>query len=129
MDTIDTAALLELSYLLESSIDVQFQAWMALSFAVIVASYSAKDDLAMRVRVVISATYMITVYALFARWMTEWARLTDIHEVIALRGVSFQPAWFAPQSRIIAYLVGSLVTIVAIFYFGSARRKHGDSDT
>jgi hypothetical protein len=129
LESIDTATLLELSFMLESSIDVQFQAWMALSFAVIVASYSAKDQLATRVRFVIAATYLIAVYALFARWMTEWTRLDEIHAITAMRELPFQPVWFGPESRILAYVVGSLVTILAIFYFGSKTDKNGDIDT
>jgi len=129
LSSIDTASLLELSFMLEASIDVQFQAWMALSFAVIVAAYSAKNNLLMPVRTVMAFTYAVAAYALFARWMTEWIRLDSIHSAIVARGIHFEPAWYAPEARIVTYLVGSAITIGAIFYFGTRVGKMDNIST
>ena len=102
---------------------------MALSFAVIVASYSAKEDLATGVRIAITAIYFMAAYALLARWITEMVRLDEIHEIMASRGVVFEPVWYAPQTRMATYILGSLLTIGAVFYFGNKTENNVDVDT
>ncbi len=118
MEAIETGYLLELTYMLESSIDIQFQAWMALSFAVIVASYSARLELPTGARVVVVIVYTTATYALFARFMTEYFRLDEMHLLLASRGFISEPVWFAPQARIATYFLGTLLTVSTIFYFG-----------
>jgi hypothetical protein len=128
LESIDAAALLELKFMLESSIDLQFQAWMALSFAVIVASYTAREDLIFKVRIVVAIIYAMSAYALFARWMTEIVRINEIDEILLSRDLALLPVWYAPQARIMTYLFGSFLTVGSVFYFSINTVKNADID-
>lgn len=129
MESIASESLMELCLLLESSIDIQFQAWMAISFAVIVACYSAGDELETRIRIAISIIYSSAAYALFARWMTEVVRLQDLQLELVARGISFDAYWFAPPARMLTYILGSLITVGAVFYFKNKKTGKVDADT
>lgn len=124
MNDIDTGYLLELMFLLESSIDVQFQAWMAVSFAVIVASYSGRTSLDKTTRILVAVAYFLAAYTLFARWATEASRLIQINEILFERDVRVTPIFYSSQTRLITYVLGTLVTISSIFYFGRAATSH-----
>ena len=128
MDTIDSGSLLELQFLAEVSIDMQFQAWMAVSFAVIVAAYSARRVLTLEIRLAVAVVYLFAAYALFARWMTEVHRLNQIQDVLLDRGVEVLPVLFAPQARYTTYALGIIITVVAIFYFKGLRNGAGQGD-
>lgn len=121
MNDIETGYLLELSFLAEASIDLQFQAWMAISFAVIVASYSGRASLNNVTRFIVAVVYLFAAYALFARWMTEWDRINQIYAVLATRNIIFEPTWYSPQARLITYALGTFVTAFSVFHFGRAR--------
>ena len=109
MDSIETGYLLELQFMLESSIDMQFQAWMAITFAVIVASYSSSNKLNNGVKIIISLVYLLAAYALFARWITEASRLAKITSILSERGIETLPIWFSGQSRLATYILGTLI--------------------
>lgn len=127
MNELSTAELLELRFMLESSIDMQFQAWMAVTFAVVVASYSGRSHLATHVRVVISIAYLLASYALFARWLTEVDRLEEFTRILLERGISMNPGFGAPFARVSTYALGTLITVVAIFYFRADEPRDDDS--
>ena len=118
MNDIDTGYLLELSFLAEASIDMQFQAWMAISFAVIVASYSGRSSLNNTTRALVAIAYFLAAYALFARWATEANRLIQFNEILMARDVDVTPIFYSGQARLIAYILGTLMTISSVFYFG-----------
>lgn len=124
MEEIDTGYLLELQFLGEASIDMQFQAWMAISFAVIVASYSGRKDLALGIRCAIVLIYSMAAFALFARWITEIERLYIIQAVLSERGLNLAPVLFAPEIRQATYALGSLLTVAAVFYFGREKKSN-----
>ena len=123
MNDIDTAYLLELSFLAEASIDVQFQAWMAISFAVIVASYSGRASLDNMTRALVAIAYFLAAYALFARWATEANRLIQFNEILLARAVDVTPIFFSGQARLITYIIGTIVTISSVYYFGKSDKS------
>ncbi len=130
MDSIATEILLELHFSLESSIDVQFQAWMAITFAVIVASYSSGDALKTKVRIVVAVAYLMAAYTLFARWMTEVSRLNElIQPVLASRGVVADVRFYTAEARMITYALGTVIATISIFFFRPTNQElKDDSD-
>ncbi len=129
MESIDTGYLLELQFILEASIDVQFQAWMAITFAVIVASYSSRDTLKSGLRIIMAIAYLMAAYSLFARWMTESSRIIDmILPELASRGVTSEIQFYAGMARMITYALGTFIATVSIFYF-SPKEQHSEDDS
>jgi hypothetical protein len=123
MNDVSTAELLELRFMLESSIDVQFQAWMAITFAVVVASYSGRADMTKAIRIAIVCIYLMAAYALFGRWITEGLRIGQIAEILRERGVSM-PIWMGSgYFRFATYFLGTMIAAISIFYFGSIEKR------
>ena len=127
MNDVNTAELLELHFMLESSIDVQFQVWMAITFAVVVAAYSGRADMTKTIRIAIVFIYLIAAYALFARWITEGERIRQIAEVLRERDV-FMPYWpSAGYFRFATYFLGTIIAAISIFYFGHLEKRDENS--
>jgi hypothetical protein len=104
METVETADLLELLFMLEASIDVQFQAWMAITFAVVVASYSARETLSLKLRSIVAFTYLVAAFALLARWGTEVMRIDSlIGPALAARHINPEPSLYALFFRLVTY--------------------------
>jgi hypothetical protein len=117
MGSVETGYLMELQFLAEGSIDIQFQAWLAISFGVVVATYTGRKELSMVLRVALAIIYVMAAYALYARWMSEVVRLDIIQAELSLRGLDLEPIMFSAWARISTYWVGSAMTIVSIFMF------------
>ncbi len=59
MESVPTAELIELLLNLVNQLDLQFQYWLSVSFAVIVTSYIAGDRLSMKIRIYIFLLYIL----------------------------------------------------------------------
>jgi len=133
MESISTEILLELHFALESSIDVQFQAWMAITFAVIVASYSSRDTLRTELRIIVAIAYLMAAYTLFARWMTEVSRINElIQPILESRGLDLNVKFYTATARMVTYALGTLIATVSIFFFRPKNQQpedNSDGDT
>ena len=123
MNDISSAELLELRFMLESSIDVQFQVWMAITFAVVVAAYSGRAELTTPIRIAIVCIYLMAAYALFGRWITEGLRIGQIGDVLRDRGI-FMPIWMGSAFfRFATYFLGTIIAAISVFYFGRLEKR------
>ncbi len=68
MDKLDSASLLELILLSESSIDYQVEFWLTVSFATIIASFAARRLLNRKMRWMISFLYLTATFVFASRW-------------------------------------------------------------
>jgi hypothetical protein len=127
MNDVSTAELLELRFMLESSIDVQFQVWMAITFAVVVAAYSGRTEMTRTIRIAFVCIYLMAAYALLGRWITEGTRIGQIAEVLNERGV-FMPIWKnSAYFRFATYFLGTIIAAISIFYFGRIEKRDDNS--
>ena len=119
LDSVPTENLLELIFMAESSVDVQFQAWMAITFAVIVAVYSARAELGTSMRIVIASLYILAVVTLLTRFATEGARITLMLTELNSRGLEVAANFTAPL-RFLVFVSGTSAAIFWIFRLRSA---------
>lgn len=131
MDQISSAELMELYILLESSIDTQFQAWLTVTFGIIVVSYVSKGQLSKRIRLVVAVLYTVVIVALFARWMFDALRLLDLTNILATRGINFGPlgglSIIAPIARIIAFVLGSVAALYFLYFYERLFREENST--
>ena len=73
MDAISTAELLEIAMLLRDDLEDQFQFWLSITFAVIVASFIAGDRLRFSWRTIVGTLYLLAT-VLFAVRLSESAQ-------------------------------------------------------
>jgi hypothetical protein len=103
----------------------QFQFWMAATFAVVVASYSAGDRLVAWARACIAALYVGAVAVFFLRYVAAIAdgasfreMLTDIGASIGAPGL---PRWISILRRVV--MIGGTVLAVVLILIPKAGHK------
>ncbi len=100
----------------DGTISDQFQFWMAATFAVVIASYTAGERLALWARVSIAVLYAAAVAMFFLRYLGSVGQMVEF--VQQLRDLGVEP--FSIPPRIISVLRrfvmfgGSMLTIVLI---------------
>jgi hypothetical protein len=113
---------MELTILLEASIDTQFQTWITITFAFVVAIYASRGRLANSIRTGVTILYLLIAVALLARWMSDGSRLLAMIAILTERGIDFASPYFvAPFTRMMAYILGSGMTVYLSYYFSKER--------
>lgn len=93
MDQIATADLLNLVLTQRGSIDLQFQFWLTITFAVIVAAFSASDRLGLNLRLLAATLYALASAHLMIRWMFDGAVGERWVKVLVSHGVDSGIPW------------------------------------
>ena len=124
MDQISSADLLNLVLAQRSSIDLQFQFWLTITFAVIVASFIAGPRLVPRLRLLAAILYVTASAHITARWMYDGVTANQWLKVLASRGVDYQVPWIAAYLRMGLMLLGTVSALV--FLFWHAKTTHAD---
>ena len=110
--------MMELYILLESSIDTQFQAWVSVTFAMIVASYASRNNLARRLRLLVAGLYVIVCVALLSRWVADIFRLYDLGMALYERAIDFAPLGaLNPIARLTTFFLGTSGALYFLFFF------------
>ena len=107
----------ELVLLVSSNINDQFQFWMAATFAVVVASYTAGERLALWARIIIASLYAATATMLYLRLFAAAAQAAQPFEQLRQLNPEFVEAsglFVIPLLRRIVMFGGSLLAIVLI---------------
>ena len=122
MNDLASVELMELAILLEASIDTQFQIWITITFAFIVATYASRARLANSIRTGVTILYLLIAVALFARWASDGTRLLTMIAILTERGIDFtSPYFIAPSTRMLAYILGSGMAVYLSYYFSKER--------
>lgn len=116
MDQISSADLLNLVLAQRSSIDLQFQFWLTITFAVIVASFIAGARLVPRLRLLAAILYVTASAHITARWMSDGMTANQWLKVLASRGVDYQVPWIAAYLRMGLMLLGTVSALVFLFW-------------
>ena len=120
MEQISSADLLNLVLAQRSSIDLQFQFWLTITFAVIVASFIAGRRLVPKLRMLAAVLYVLASAHITARWIYDGIIATQWLEVLARRGVDFQVPWLAAYLRMALMLLGTVSTLIFLFWHARA---------
>ncbi|HEX7373416.1 MAG TPA: hypothetical protein VF277_00450 [Steroidobacteraceae bacterium] len=116
MDQISSADLLNLVLAQRSSIDQQFQSWLTITFAVIVAGFIAGPRLVPRLRLIVAVLYVMATAHLTARWMSDGITAGEWVKVLASRGVVYQVPWVAASLRMVLMLLGTVSALIFLFW-------------
>ena len=125
MDEISAAELMELAFSLESSIDTQFQVWMAATFALVVASYAVGKSLSMRLRAAVGGVYLLAALALFMRLGSDATRFFVLSDQLEVRGIELSYSAAAGYLRTAAYWLGTTLALIFVFSAGREKRAPG----
>ena len=112
MDQISAAELVELFYIRESVIDVQFQYWLTITFAVIVASFVAKGHLNKTLRSAVALLYLLATVVLISRWYYVAMDVAQLFGQLQELGVSTDIPWVTIISRVFLVALGTSAALI-----------------
>lgn len=111
MDEFSPAELAELFILEQSEINLQFEFWLTVTFAVIVASFVAGKQLVHKLRAAAAFLYVLAVTVFLSRWY--YAAIDSELYRVALNeaGVAISTPWVTVFSRIVLVALGTAATL------------------
>lgn len=120
------AELLQLFLNVNQDIDTQFQFWISITFAVLVASFVADERLSRFERVVVTVLYLCAATILLQRYLSAVSHMTDVLRLFDESGLATPsvPA-IAGLLRIALFTLGSLVAAVSVVFLRFRRRDEG----
>jgi len=92
----------------EASIDGQFQFWLSVTFAVIVASFAGRQFLVGHLRHVVAFLYLLSTFVFASRWYYDYLDLKTYGEMLQLLGHEALVPFATAASRITLMCVGTL---------------------
>jgi hypothetical protein len=111
VDQFSPAELEELFFIRESAIDAQFQFWITITFAVIVANFVAGKRLSKRSRSVIALLYGLAVVVLVSRWYYVALDAIQFRQQLQDLGVALNFPIVTLYSRVVLVALGTSVSI------------------
>ena len=118
MNSISPAELVELSIALGEAAGLQYQYWLATTFATIVASYSAGPTLVLKLKIGIAVMYSLASILFGMIYITNLLRYTEFVQQAIAQGVDLSTpfGWTIGALRLLVWVVGTGLTIWFIFH-------------
>lgn len=112
MDQFSPAELTQLYFIRESVIEAQFQFWITITFAVIVANFVAGKRLSVRSRNVVSLLYALSVVVIASRWYYVALEVTQFRQRLNEIGIALSFSWVTAVARIVLVAFGTAATLI-----------------
>jgi hypothetical protein len=120
------ADLFEIFLNVNQDIDTQFQFWMSITFAVLVASFVADERLSRMERVVVTALYLCAATILLQRYMSALSHQQYALQLFDRAGIARpELPTIAFVLRLALFTVGSLVAAISVLFPRSGARGRG----
>ena len=99
-----------------AEIDAQFQFWLTVTFAVLVASYTAGSRLSRRLRAAMALFYLWATAVIVVRYLTAITYYGDLARLAAELGVSNTPetSLWAGVLRMGLFFAGCVATVILV---------------
>jgi len=111
----NTAEIYELILMQRSSIDTQFQVWITITFATIVASFTSKEELRTKYKIFVSLLYIIATVTLASRWYYDAIETISLIEALDKEQIELWVPKVTIISRSLLMILGSIGTLIFIF--------------
>ena len=119
MDQFSPAELVELWNIYESAIEAQFEFWLTVTFAVVVASFVAGKRLKRKLRVFVALLYVLAAVVLISRWYYIASDALMFRDALLEVGVTLSRPWVTIISRILLVALGTSAALIFLL-----REKH-----
>ena len=104
-----------------ASIDMQFQMWMAVTFAVIIANYTTRSHLSLKLKVFVASMYALTCCVLMVRYANDASQFIFLNMELSSRGVEYPSVGDLRLLRGLVYIIGTVATIVFVFVYSRSQ--------
>ena len=116
MNETTVAELIELLQNESASIDMQFQLWITITSAVIIASFAARHHLSFRMRAFIGVMYTLASATIAFQYANDASQFVFLRNELQIRGVDY-PAFIDLRIlRGVVYSCGTIATLVFMFF-------------
>ncbi len=116
MNEITVAELIELLQNESASIDMQFQLWITITSAVVIASFAARHHLSFWMRAFIAVMYTLASATIAFRYANDASQFVFLHNELQIRGVDYPTFIDLRILRAFVYSCGTLSTLGFIFF-------------
>ena len=113
MDSLSTAEIYELYFMVQEQLDVQFQYWLSISFALVIATYIGRETIEYKIRRIASILYMVCTVMFFFKYISSMSHAARISMELTLRDIPAENVFglIVLPLRVIIFVCGTLTTI------------------
>ncbi len=115
MNETTVAELIELLQNESASIDMQFQLWITITSAVVIASFAARHHLSFWMRAFVAIMYTLASATIALRYANDASQFVFLHNELRIRGVDYPTFIDLRTLRALVYSCGTLSTLAFIF--------------
>jgi len=112
---ITVAELIELLQNESASIDMQFQLWITITSAVVIASFAARFRLSFWMRAFVAVMYTLASATIAFRYANDASQFVFLHDELLNRGVDYPTFIDLRILRGLVYSIGTVATLVFMF--------------
>lgn len=116
MNETTVAELIELLQNESASIDMQFQLWITITSAVVIAIFAARHHLSFRMRAFVAVMYTLASATIAFRYANDASQFVFLHNELQIRGVDYPTFIDLRILRTLVYSCGILSTLAFIFF-------------
>ncbi len=121
MNETTVAELIELLQNESASIDMQFQLWITITSAVIIASFAARHHLSFWMRAFIAVMYTLASVTIAFRYANDASQFVFLHNELRIRGVDYPTFIDLRILRGLVYSCGTIATLIFMFIKPSSK--------
>ena len=116
MNETTVAELIELLQNESASIDMQFQLWITITSAVIIASFAARQHLTFWMRAFVAIMYTLASATIAFRYSNDASQFVFLQNELQIRGVDYPTLIDLRILRGFVYSCGTVATLVFMFF-------------
>ncbi len=121
MNETTVAELIELLQNESASIDMQFQLWMTITSAVVIATFAARHHLSFWMRAFVGAMYTLASATIAIRYANDASQWVFLSNELASRGVDYPAFVDLRILRGLVYSCGTIATLIFMFIKPSSK--------
>jgi hypothetical protein len=115
VNEVSIAELIELLQNESASIDTQFQLWITITSAVVIASFAARHYLSFWMKTFVAVIYLLASSIIALRYANDASQFVLLHNELSNRGVDYPTVIDLRFLRTLVYIGGTLATLAIIF--------------
>ncbi len=116
VNEITVAELIELLQNESASIDMQFQLWITITSAVVIASFAARHHLSFWMRAFVAVMYTLASATIAFRYANDASQFVFLKNELDIRGVDYPTFIDLRILRAFVYSCGTVATLVLVFF-------------
>ena len=121
MNEITVAELIALLQSESASIDMQFQLWITITTAVVIAGYSVRNLLSSMMRIFIAVMYALAAATIAFRYANDASQFIFLKNELSSRGVDYPTVIDLRILRALIFSCGTIATLVFISFKSTSK--------